>query len=242
MATNTLNDSQPSAEQVLTAVYQVLRNDPETLAKVQAALEPKSEEPTCSKDDGPIWLKITPTVQRNYERRGVFPQFRPSRAAKILPNGAIVFYVTVEQAEEIVKDAQEQRWRSDAPRGEAIAFGSLSKGLPQEIYGEKFRDCIEFPGAEKIDAERRAASSLLKVGQLVDVWVDDKKRAGRAAIIEEYGPMIVDSVNGEYVKKDKKVRYCNGYVVVHDDGQKFFYYAHQLAPVGERYGHLRLVR
>lgn len=153
-----------------------------------------------------------------------------------------MFYVTVEQAEEIMTDAHEQRWRSDAPRGEGAAFSSLFRGLRQEMAEEKFRGCIEFPGAEKVDAERRGASALLKVGQLVDVWVDDKKRAGRAAIIEKYGPKIVDSVDGGYVEKDKRVNYCNGYVVVHDDGQKFFYYAHQLAPVGERYGHLRLVK
>ena len=242
MATNTSNHSQPSAEQVLAAVYQVLRNDPETLAKVQAALEPKSEEPTCGKDDGPIWLRITPTVQRNYERRGIFPQFRPSRSAKTLPNGSIVFYVTVEQAEEVLQDAQEQRQKNDGPRGAAAGFTSLIYALERSIRAEKFRGCIEFPGAEKVIAERRAASAIFKVGDRVTVWRGDRTEGAPATIVGPYDAYFVRNDDGTYISNDERVKYCQGYRASYDNGEIFFFYAWQLAPIGESYGHLRLVR
>jgi hypothetical protein len=221
------------------AIEHLLGGEPDTLKRVLAVIE--SAAP-AGQDAGPIQLQLTPTIQRNYVQRDVFHHLRPERAPKVLPSLTALFFVTVEEAEAVLQDAQEQRRKSDGPRGQAKAFTGLIQALASDIKSEKFRDCIQFPGEEKVEAERLAASAILDVGDRVTVWFDGEKKGPQATVVSPYGPYRVADEDGPFIRDGKRIDYCQGYRAENDDGETFFYYAWQLAPIGESYGHLRLVR
>ncbi|MEO8022102.1 hypothetical protein [Polaromonas sp.] len=94
-----------------------------------------------------------------------------------------------------------------------------------------------------IEAERREASAILEVGTEVDLWFDNEGPPRRATISRPYGPMVVRSPDaGQYVNKGDRVEYRCGYATKNDKGEEVFLPAHMVTPVGESYGHLRLVR
>lgn len=228
----------------LDAIAQILVEKPDILKRVLAVMESAVRETgdSMAAVQGPIQLELTPTVQRNYVRRAVFERFRPEHAAKILPNLTAVFYVSVEDAEVIVEDAKEHRYDGNGPRGETMALTSLIRGLEAKIKGEKYRGCIEFPGAEIIEAGWRAASAVLEVGTHVEIWFPNGSSGGRAKITKSYGPCTVREADGPYVHTGERVEYRYGYTAKDEDGEDCFYPAHMLAPVGKSYGHLRLVK
>jgi hypothetical protein len=226
---------------VLKAIGHLLDGKPDLLNRILAVVEAGADHPV-DESEVPIKMQITPTVQRNFEQRGVFPQYRPERAAKVLPSLTAVFFVTAEEAEEVLQDAQQQRRKNDGPRGQAKAFSALIDALEASIKNEKFRDCIEFPGEEKVAAARRAASAVFEVGDRVAVWHDDGTNGGLVTIVSPYDHYVVTDDEGSYVRDGKKIDYLQGYRASYDDGRTFFHYARQLAPIGESYGHLRLVR
>lgn len=225
------------------AIEHLLGNEPDTLKRVLAVME--SAATTAKKpapNVGPIQLQLTPTIQRNYARREVFECFRPEQAARILSNLTAIFYVSVEDAEEVLEDAKEQRAKYDGPRGEVIAWSALIRCLARLIEDEKFGDCIDFPGAEKVMAERRAASAIFAEGERVAVWRDDETEGELVTITGAYSYYRVCMDNGPYISDGDRVGYCQGYGARRDNGAENFYYAWQLAPIGESYGHLRLVK
>ncbi|SDN51299.1 hypothetical protein [Polaromonas sp. JS666] len=224
------------------AIELLFGDEPDTLKRVLAVIESAAPAAQQARLTGPLQLQLTPTIQRNYVRRGVFERFRPEWAEKILPNLTAVFYVSVKDAEEVLSDAKKQRSKYDGPRGEAVAWGALIKCLARLIEDEKFHGCIEFPGEEKVEAARRAASAIFRVGERVTVWDGDGDEAGSATIVGPYGAYVVDMDDGPYVRNDKRVDCCHGYRARSSNGETFFYYPWQLSPIGESYGHLRLVK
>lgn len=227
---------------VRTAITPLLKGKPDVLNRILAALETSQRGLDDRRNDGPIEMSITQPIQRNFECRGVFPQFRTELAAKVLPSKPSVFFVSLEQAEEVLQDAQEQRRRNDGPRGTAAAFTSLISALERSVRAEKFRGRVEFPGVDKVDTQRREASAVLPVGARVKIWYDDEGCGKEATITQSYGPSFVRDPDGLYVKNNQIGEYRFGYVAKHDDSTEFFYPAWQLAPIGESYGHLRLIR
>jgi hypothetical protein len=224
-------------------IERLLVGEPDTLKRVLAVIASAATAAVPTEERrGPIQLQLTPTIQRNYVQREVFQRFRPEHAAKVLPNLTAVFYVSVEDAEEVLGDAKEQRAKYDGPRGEVIAWSALIRCLARLIENEKFGDCIDFPGAEKVMAERRAASAMFSEGERVAVWRDDESEGEPVTITGPYGYYRVCMDNGPYISDGDRVDYCQGYKARRDNGAENFYYAWQLAPIGESYGHLRLVK
>lgn len=231
-----------TASLVLKAIGHLLDGKPDLLNRVLAVVEAGADCP-ADESEAPIKMQITPTVQRNFERRGVFPQYRPERAAKILPNLTAVFYVSVEDAEQVLEDVKEQRLKYDGPRGEAVAWTALSRYLERSIKDEKFRGCIKFPGAEKVNEQWNEASAIFKVGDRVAIWHDSGRNGGEATIDGPYRTYLVADDDGPYIDSDgQRVDYCPGYLCVSDHGKRAFFYARQLAPIGQSYGHLKLVK
>lgn len=228
-----------TASLVLKAISHLLDGKPDLLNRILAVVETSTESP-MAEVGGPIKMQITASVQRNYQQREVFPQYRPERAAKVLPSLTAVFWVTVDEAEEVLRDAQEQRRKNDGPRGQAKAFTGLVHALEDAIKDEQFQDCVEFPGAEEVDAERCAASAIFKVGTRVSIW-DGDEQVGQGSVIGEYRGRLVRCPDGPYVNHGERVEYRYGYTVIQGN-ETCFYAPHQIAPIGESYGHLRLVR
>lgn len=231
-----------SIDFVRMAMEPLLDGQTDVLNRILAVLEASLEGAVDHKSDGPIELIVTQSIQRNFERRGMYPQFRPEFAAKVLPSKAGVFFVSLEQAEEMLQDAQEQRRKNDGPRGTASAFTSLIYSLERSIRAERFRGCVEFPGEEQAIAERHAASAIFDVGDRVEVWYDDGSKGTPVTIVSPYAYYFVKDDDGTYLSKGERVIYCQGYRASYDNGNTFFFYARQLTPVGKSYGHLRLVR
>jgi hypothetical protein len=238
---NSQRQEASAVDLVRTAIGPLFDGKPDLLNRILAVVEVGAES-RIDEGKGPIRMQITPTIQRNYEGRGVFLQYRPERAAEMLPPLTSVFFVTLEEAEEVLHDAQQQRRKNDGPRGQAKAFGALIDALEASIKNEKFRGCIEFPGEEKVAAARRAASAVFEVGDRVAVWYDNGSKGKPVTIVSPYGLYFANDEDGPYIRNGKKTIYCHGYRAKTDDDQTFFYFARQLAPIGESYGHLRLVK
>lgn len=98
-----------SIDLVRMAIEPLLDGQTDVLNRILAVLEASLQGAVDHKSDGPIELIVTQSIQRNFEQRGMYPQFRPEFAAKVLPSKAGVYFVSLEQAEELLQYAQEQR-------------------------------------------------------------------------------------------------------------------------------------
>ncbi len=239
---NPLDADGATIDLVRTAIEPLLDGRADVFSRIMAVLETNLRGSDAHGSDGPIEVSITQPIQRDFERRGVFSQFRAELAVKVLPTSAAVFLVSSEQAEEILQDARAQREKNVGPRGTAAAFTSLIRALERSIHAEQFRGRVGFPGAEEVDVQRRVASAVLPVGARVRIWYDDEGSGKEATITQSHGPSFVRDPDGPYVKNGQIGEYRYGYIARHDDSTEFFYPAWQLAPIRESYGHLRLVR
>ncbi len=145
-------------------------------------LSPASEE-RRTQATHPVCVCLTPTVQRDYLRRGVFPYFRISNAQKARGAGAAVFWASTQEARALLEDARAARKRADeSPRGTAKAFGSLTAALKAQLDAEARRGLWIDPGRVEAHARAVRASALFAVGDKV-LYFSDGDDKGRAATI-----------------------------------------------------------
>jgi len=76
---------------------------------------------------GPVIIRITPTVAKDHELRGVFPSLRPEFAMRKHHNGH-VYSIERSTAELVLEDAEEQS-RQRRARELTLAYNRLCKGI-----------------------------------------------------------------------------------------------------------------
>lgn len=192
-------------------------------------------------EEAHLAVQITPTIEREYRRRDVFPTLRTEFAQTFVNGGTGVYEVSISQAEAILSDAKEQRGNRLLPRGLPKAFTALVQRLEPALKSAK--GLWDDPGHD--EAERRIldSSARFSVGQKVLYFPDGEDYGSEVVIAKPYGLYSVLRDEGHYVQTEgTRVDYCYGYVVREPrDERTWFVRPYQLTLDDCRPAHLRLV-
>lgn len=207
----------------------------------------QSPNPGTTPNGGPtVEVRITPTVEREFKRRDIFPHLRIEKARRIINGATGVFDVSIDDAEALLKDAEEQRRRyGELPRGVSTALGSLVDYLRPAIKSAK--GLWDDPGQDVAFARIGESSALFKEGDAVrycSPWLNDPDDGKRLWIVGRYHARRVLSESGAFIARDgKRVDYRPGYVAADNHGGlgATFYPAGQLQTLDYKRGYLRLV-
>ena len=193
-----------------------------------------------------VGVTITAPIERDYIRRGVFPELRLDHAIRIV-NGAGRYRVRLDVAEAVVADATAivHPDSCDTPRGRKSAFTCLVKKLLQAIKDEQRKGLWDDPGLNEAKARMQESPAQFRVGEAVRLWsewIDDENDGELMEITEAYGLYQVRSDDGPYINKDdSKLAYLWGYVVRDRMGKESFCHPFQLQSLDYGHRHLRLV-
>lgn len=194
-----------------------------------------------------VW--ITPTIERDYRERNVFPELRIESAAKRIRGGTTgVFFLTLGEAEAIRQDALERTKRLDLPRGLPMAYGCLLRAISPAIKAA--RGDREDPGREAVAAEVANASSLFHKGDRVrycSPWRNDKDDGVEMVITADFAFRVVSIDEGRpgafITPQGRRVVYRWGYCAQRIDRSiEYFYSAGEIQTMDYKLGHLRLVK
>lgn len=165
-------------------------------------------------------ISITPVVACNYERRGVFPSLRLAHAVKVVNGATGIYRVSLDEAREIHRDAEEQRQNRELPRGLPAAFTALARNLHKAIRNEERRGLWEDPGlaeaAQRMTGENPARFKVGEAAMLEDGTIVE--------IVGDYKLWCVRSQNGVYMDKEgDRIDYKFGYLARAPGRERFFF-------------------
>lgn len=193
--------------------------------------------------DSEIVVRITPVIEREFERRRVFAELRLANAFRIINGATGEYRVCLERAREILADAKAQNCNRDLPRGLPVAYGSLARNITDSLKWDARRGLIDDPGMVEVQRRQTAASASFMVGNHVVYFRDDDEYGHKAIIVEGYRMYSVADGNGPYITHDdKRKAYRYGYVIklIGTEGP-FFVPAYSLTRDDCKPSHLRLV-
>ena len=211
----------------------------------------------------PVRLWISPTIERNYVARGVFPELRgehsdrPHRAPKI---GA-VYTVPQARVKELLADAQEQVRSGNLPKGSPKAFCTLIRDLERDLKPQDFKPQPKLakvtghtiprppspaPALEDLERLYESLSAALRIGDKVRYLPFPDSEGEPAVVSEGYGYSGVIDDDGEHTLEGHRVSIRQGYKIKYRGRagvtHEVFAAAHQLVSDGYAPSHMRMVR
>ena len=197
----------------------------------------------------PITVRISAFMERELERRGVFPELRLENARHFWSgaSGATGLHdVGIERARELLADAQAQRNRSnELPRGTGIAYSALARNLRDDLRTADKRGLWDDPGMDVARQLAAESPACFDVGDEALYFEDEDAEYGaKVTVVKGYGLHSVECEDGRYVSGKDCVRfsYLFGYAVQKKGGaSSFFCKAHQLTGDDCKPSHVRLV-
>lgn len=206
-----------------------------------------------------VW--ITPALEADYAKRGVYPHLRIKDAiAKDGTRGR--FEVSIVEAREILKDASERYWacHGAAERGIKIAYGSLESRIRREVRNLEEAAAAATRLAIAVGGDRPTAqptpgllnaeglARLQREGRLSRVMLDATKASparltpGCKVVLDEDASdeaEVLEDFDAYRVGDDDHLRL--GYVVKRAlDGGRYFFPAGSLSSANGKQTHLRL--
>lgn len=193
--------------------------------------------------DSTLDTRITPVIEREFKRRGIFTELRLENAIRIINGATGVYRVSVDLAREILADAEAQNRNGDLPRGLPVAYGSLARNITASLKQEARRGLIDDPGIEEVQRRQAAASARFEVGDRAIYFRDSEEYGREATIVEGYQMYTVQTEDGPYIARDeKRVDYRRGYIIkLKGKDDMFFAHAYELTRDDCKPSHLRLV-
>jgi hypothetical protein len=199
----------------------------------------------------PVGVWITPTLEADYIRRGVFPHLRIKEAKHKNGNQGLL-EVSVEDARAIYKDAAEQRsrGRNKANRGVTIAYCALENRLRSRV-AEKREEWTSQSAARVLEEARALGGdgldAIRREGRLAQALLDVVRSS---PALFHVGDLVICASDGEPLVVSRE--FCAftvnggshprlGYVAKDEDGKEHFYPAWQLTKLNRKPAHLRLV-
>ena len=190
-------------------------------------------------------VRITPVIERDFKRRGVFPELRLGTADLVLRGATAVHRVSTGRAKELLADTQAMRTQSHAlPRGLPAAYMALMRNIGSSLKQEAKHGLWDDPGKDAAAKRMAQSSALFHVGDAVLHFDDGEEYGDEATIIGEYKMYAVANEDGPYVNDQLGVRgeYRRGYVInCKGSDRRFFSPAHRLTRDDCKPSHLRLV-
>jgi hypothetical protein len=191
-----------------------------------------------------IQVRISPVIEREFERRDIFPELRIERADHIINGATGVHPVSIARAREIFADAETQRRSRELRRGLSMAYSSLASNVAADIKQEERRGLFEDPGLEAARVTRLVmpgSPAQLEVGAQM-LFFDGRSEFGhKVVVIKRYDLYALHVDTGPFIRLDgQRIEYRYGYRV--DEGnQQYFAEPHQLTREDCKPSHLRLV-
>lgn len=184
-----------------------------------------------------VW--ITPTVEREYRVRNVFPALRIEKAMRVMNTATGVFALTVDAASEVLADATSQcQVRRPEQKGLTTAYTSLRRTLAQQVQSAERRDTVPDPGLEEARKAVHESVARFKVGEACQ-----DSQGKTYEIVGGYGFYRVQDDEGPYWHADgARVVYAYGYEVKAPGEEVYFVRPHRLWDADGEIKHLRLVR
>jgi hypothetical protein len=196
--------------------------------------KPDTTSSSSSAPEGLITIEITPTMEREFMRRGMFPELRLENALRIVSGATGVYRVSLARASEVLADADALRqWPASAelPRGATNAYSALARKLKEMLRREARRGLWDDPGID--EARRRMTDSPARfaVGDTCLFFHDDAEEYGhKVKIVGAFDVYFVTHKEGRFIRPDgARGDYRQGYrVAFEDDPQRYIVFAWQL--------------
>lgn len=185
-----------------------------------------------------VAIRVTAVVERDYAHRGVFPSLRLAHAAKVINGATGVYQVSLDDAREILNDAEARRRNRELPKGVPAAFTAHAANVGAVSRQERRRGLVDDPGFNEVTKKMTAENpALFKVGDAAML-----RDGSIVEIIEEYKLQQVWCEDGPFLDRDgERMGYKFGYTARAPGGEPFFYPAHYLYDVDGSVRHLKLV-
>jgi hypothetical protein len=205
---------------------------------------PKPTRGTSAATEGLIRVFITPTMERELQRRNMFPELRLDKA-ECVNNGATgVYRVSRSRAAEILADAQAMRARADElPRGTPKAYSTLARNLIEALRAEARRGLWRLPDPDEMIRRCNESPARFDVGDECLYFRDQSAEYGYTVrIIKGFGLHKIRTEDGHFLdEKGERVEPLFGYLVQATDGERWFAAPHQLTGDDCKPSHIRLV-
>lgn len=193
--------------------------------------------------DGTIVVCVTPAMEREYVRRGMFPELRLDKAERISNGATGVYRVSLGRAAELLADAQAMRQRAaELPKGIPKAYSSLARNLAEAIRVESRRDAWVDPGLEEGRRRLHDSPARFAVGEPCLYFRDEGTEYGaEATVVGGYDLYTV--LGGPYIDAEgERFSFMYGYLIaLKGCKDTFICCAHQLTRDDCRPSHIRLV-
>lgn len=200
-----------------------------------------------------VEVRITPTIERDYRRRGVFPTLRIENTSRFWNSATGIYAVSPKDAEEILKDAEVQQSKgSELPRGTPKAYSSLVEKLAPAV--KRAKGLWDDPGREVVVERSQQDLAHFLPGQKAKYWspfVDGGYDGETVEIVGGYSfrRVAVDPENdalknyGHYIdEKDGLVCYRWGYSVKFASKEHLIFLPpYMLQTLDDKCSYLRLV-
>lgn len=108
-----------------------------------------------------VTVRITPTIDRDYVRRGVFPELRIADAPA-MAGIAGLFVLTADRAREVLADAEAERLVRTSPPGTPKSYTSLVDALRKDLGMCRRPELIEEAQERQVRAQRWDDRAALK--------------------------------------------------------------------------------
>ena len=198
--------------------------------------------------DKPVEVWITPTIERDFKARGIFPELRAETGLAIRCGAQHLHRLTVPEAEALLQDVEQQYESGDAQRrqrGLGVAYGSLRCALSEAVRHAK--GLWDDPGLERLQKRQDAELARFEVGDYARHWCpwgESDLDGQRVLITKGYGVYgCIDDDEGEFVTPDgERVTYRCGYLGMRVGSDKErFYRPCELQTIDHKPSYLRLV-
>lgn len=162
-----------------------------------------------------VVICISPVIEREFKRRGVFPELRLEAADRIVSGATGVHRMANRAAEELLADAKAMYSHGhELPRGAKVAYAALVRNVEAMLKQEARRGLSDDPGMAV--AAKRAAESpaCLVAGTAVLYFRRGAEYGVEAVVSESYGLYAVAAADGPYITSDGARRdYRFGYII-----------------------------
>ena len=189
-------------------------------------------------------VRISPTIEREFRRREVFPELRLEAAVRVVNGATGIYETSVERAAEIAEDAKAMTARArELPRGIPVAYGALLRNVEALLAEEARRGLWDDPGFIEMSHRLLDSPARLEIGERVFCFFDGDESGVLSVIVAGYGLHCVSSSAGPYVQKGgQRVNYAYGYVVeIVGERGTFLCRPYQLTREDCEPSHIRLV-
>lgn len=193
--------------------------------------------------EGLIRVDITATMEREFQRRNMFPEMRLQNALGIINGSTGVYSVSAAHAREILEDAKAMRQKAaELPRGVPKSYTALVEKLTTALRQEARRGTWDLPSVDEMKRRLSESFARFDVGDRCLYFRDESEEYGvKVKIVQGLDLYQVRVEGGHFIGEHGRFEFLMGYVIQEDGCEPFFCPPYQLTRDDCKPSYLRLV-